>query len=276
VAISTDISELKIREIELRDSKEQAELANRSKSEFLANMSHELRTPLNAVIGFSEMMQRETFGPLGDDQYKQYAKDIFDSGTHLLSLISDILDLSKIEAGELELKEEAVDVAQAVGACRRIIEGRTKEAGLTLATRLSGNLPKLFADERAVKQIVLNLLSNAIKFTPAGGRVTVHAGVDEDGCFVLSVSDTGIGIGPDDIPKVLTPFSQVDGSATRGQEGSGLGLPLVKSLVESHGGTIELESELGDGTIATVRFPAERVLSGPAETEVDDIKAGAA
>jgi signal transduction histidine kinase len=263
-------------EEELRAAKEQADIANRSKSDFLANMSHELRTPLNAVIGFSEVMHQEMLGPLGNDQYRAYAKDIFESGNHLLSLIGDILDLSKIEAGAVELSDVDVDVAQTVGDCRRIVEARAKEAGLTLDTRLSDDLPKLFADERAVKQIVLNLLSNSIKFTPAGGRVAVQAEIDEDGCFVLTVSDTGIGISADDIPTVFTPFSQVDASVSREHDGTGLGLPLVQSLIEMHGGTIELESELGDGTIATIRFPAERVLDDPAKIMGNGIKASAA
>ena len=266
VAISTDVTELKNRETDLSEAKTQAEFANRSKSEFLANMSHELRTPLNAINGFSEIMCDQIFGTLGNPRYIEYAHDIHNSGIHLLNLINDILDLSKIEAGAFELKEEEVEVAQVVAACRRIIEVRAKEAGLTMATRLSGNLPKLWLDERIVKQIVLNLLSNAVKFTPAGGKVTVRAEIEEDGCFVLSVSDTGIGIDADDVPKVFTPFSQVDGSLTREHEGTGLGLPLVKSLVEAHGGTVELESELGNGTIITIRFPAERVLEIPAKT----------
>ncbi len=276
VAISTDVTELKNRETDLSEAKTQAEFANRSKSEFLANMSHELRTPLNAINGFSEMMSKQMYGPLGAPQYIEYAHDIHNSGTHLLSLINDILDLSKIEAGAFELKEEEVDLAQVFAACRRIIEVRAKEAGLTLDTRLSGKLPKLWSDERAVKQIILNLLSNAVKFTPAGGKVTVRAEIEESGCFVLSVSDTGIGIDADDIPKVFKPFSQVDGSLSRKHDGTGLGLPLVKSLVEVHGGTIELESELGNGTIITIRFPAERVLDGDAETAVDNVEAGVA
>ncbi len=263
-------------EAELRVAKEQAEFASRSKSEFLANMSHELRTPLNAIIGFSEMMRLETFGPVGGAQYREYVRDIHESGTHLLSLINDILDLSKIEAGEFELKEEAVDVARAVSACRRSIKVRAKEGGLTLTTRLSGELPRLRSNERAVKQIILNLLSNAVKFTPAGGKVTVHAEIEEEGCFALSVSDTGIGIGADDIPKLFTPFSQVDSSVTRKHEGTGLGLSLVKSLVEMHGGTIKLESELGNGTIATVRFPAERVFDDLAKTKGDGVRIAAA
>ncbi len=263
--INTDITKQKETERFLRTAMEVAEYANRSKSEFLANMSHELRTPLNAIIGFSEMMCLETFGPVGGAQYREYVRDIYDSGTHLLSLINDILDLSKVEAGKLELYEEPVDIAKAVISCLRIVKERAKENGIQLANRLGGDLPRLFADERAVKQIVLNLLSNAIKFTPVGGKGTVHAEIDEDGCFAISVTDTGIGIDADDIPKMFTPFSQVDDSLTRKQEGTGLGLPLVKSLVEKHGGTIELESELGRGTTATIRFPAGRTNKSAVE-----------
>lgn len=265
IGSARDVTERKRSEATLRETLLQAEAANRSKSEFLANMSHELRTPLNAIIGFSQVLQDELKGPLGDPSYRQYVRDIHESGTLLLSLIQDILDLSKIEAGKLELRETKQSVPAIVGACRRIIEDRAKEAGLVLETRLNGGLPCLQVDERALKQIILNLLSNAVKFTPEGGCIAVDARVENDGCFAISISDTGIGIAAENIPKALSAFSQVENYLTREQPGTGLGLPLVKSLVEAHAGTLGLESELGRGTTATVRFPAERVIaSSPA------------
>ncbi len=243
----------------MRAAKEHAEYASRSKSEFLANMSHELRTPLNAIIGFSELMARETFGSLGNDKYRDYARDINESGAHLLSLINDILDLAKIEARKLKLDEKPVDLGAAVSSCLRLVKERAKEHKVRLVNRVDPGLASLRADERAVKQIVLNLLSNAVKFTPEGGRITVEAGIDGD-ALRLAVRDTGIGIAADDIPKIMEPFRQVDGSLARTYEGTGLGLPLVKSLVELHGGTLTLESEVGVGTVATARFPASRIV----------------
>jgi PAS domain S-box-containing protein len=260
-----DITDEKLVEERLRAAREEAELASRAKSEFLANMSHELRTPLNAVLGFSEVMLQETFGKLGSKTYVEYANAIHESGAHLLSLINDILDLSKIEAGKFELDERPVGIEEIVVACVRLIHERAEAAGLTIDQNLDRALPLVRADERVVKQVLLNLLSNAVKFTPDGGRVTISAGLDDHGRLRISVTDTGIGIAKADIPRVLTPFEQVAGSLTRTHQGSGLGLPLVKSMIELHGGEIEIESSPGKGTTVTAIFPADRVMRGPSK-----------
>ncbi len=260
LCVFNDITELKRREEELRQARDAAELANRAKSEFLANMSHELRTPLNAIIGFSEVLTNQMFGPLGSERYVEYAKDVRDSGQHLLEIINDILDVSKAEAGKLELHEQPVDVAAAIRASLRLVKERARNQQLTLRATVPDNLSRLLADERMIKQILLNLLSNAIKFTLEGGSVEVSAAFAEDGGLELVVTDTGIGIAEEDIDKAMEPFRQVDSSLTRPHEGTGLGLPLVKSLAVLHGATLELESELGVGTRAVVRFGPERVL----------------
>ena len=240
---------------------QEARAANEAKSEFLANMSHELRTPLNAIIGFSEIVSGELCGPIGA-RYVEYARDIHTSGIHLLSIISDILDLSKIEAGRRELSENMVDLYDAAESSLLLVRGRAESGHVRLVNRLAPGGPRILADERAVKQILLNLLSNAVKFTPEGGRVAVTAEVRSDGSLAVSVDDTGVGIAPENIPRALAPFSQVDRSSSRTHEGTGLGLPLVKSLIELHGGTLELESEEGKGTLATIVFPTDRVRSG--------------
>jgi len=253
-----DVSELRRREDALLRAKEVAEFANRTKSEFLASMSHELRTPLNAIIGFSEIMDDEMLGPMGNAQYKGYATDITDSARHLLELINDILDAAKIEAGEMSLAEETIDPRALVESVRRLIAPRAERAELQLELQVAGNLPALRADKTKIKQILINLLSNAVKFTPDGGRVSLGVETAEDGGLLFRVEDSGIGIAPADMDRAMTAFGQVDSRLSRKYEGTGLGLPLVKSLTELHGGDFELTSQPEVGTTATVRLPASR------------------
>ncbi len=251
----SQLGELAARLAEARDV---ADAANRTKSEFLANMSHELRTPLNAVMGFSEVIQNEMFGPVGVPQYVDYAADIYTSGAHLLEIINDILDLSKVEAGKLELAEERIDLRGIAEAVFQLVKGRADEGGVKLMHDIAPDLPRLHADKRKLKQMLLNLLSNAIKFTHQGGAVDLIARLGEDGGLVLLVRDTGIGIAADQFDHVLAPFGQVDSALAREHQGTGLGLPLVKALVELHGGRMVLESEPDTGTNISLCFPPER------------------
>lgn len=267
VVVLRDVTTQIAAEEELIRSKEEAELANRAKTEFLANISHELRTPLNAIIGFSDLMQREMLGPLGNEQYSSYIRDIHQSGSHLHDVINDILDLSKIEAGQMELQETMVDVKRTIERCIRVVATRADDHGLTLSTDLPDTLPSIFADERKLKQILINLISNAVKFTTKGGSITIDAASGSDEGVTIRVIDTGIGIAAENLPKVFRPFEQVDNSLSRAHEGTGLGLPLTKSLVELHGGSIEIESELGVGTIVSVRLPANRRGAKPVAAE---------
>ena len=251
---------------DLSIARDESEQASHAKSDFLAHMSHELRTPLNAVIGFSEIIKSETFGPVGSAQYRDYAGDIHESGLHLLDLINDILDLSKVESGMEELNEEDVDIADAVRAILILVRGRAEGGDVELVTDIADALPMIRADKRKLKQILLNLASNAIKFTERGGAITVRTWCEEDGGHVLQVVDTGVGMAPEDVPKALAQFGQVGGLDGRPHEGTGLGLPLAKALVEFHGGRFELESALGVGTTVTLRFPRERTCRATGTT----------
>jgi signal transduction histidine kinase len=246
----------------LRAAWREAEAASRAKSEFLANMSHELRTPLNAIIGFSEVLKAEMLGPLGTDRYRFYAQDIFDSGHHLLEVISDILDISKVEAGEFELHAEATDIGDIIDQSLRLVRERAEAAGIALEVELEPGLPQLRLDRRLIKQSLINLLSNAIKFSPDPGRVTVRAERAADGAVLVSVSDAGIGIADQDIPSVLQPFSQLESAFSRSHQGTGLGLPLAKSFIEAHGGTLEIRSALGEGTAVSLRLPPQGAIEG--------------
>ena len=244
-----------------------AEAASRSKSEFLATMSHELRTPLNAIIGFSQVMMAETLGPVGTPQYRTYAKDIFDSGTHLLEIINDILDLSKAEAGKLDLDEDWTDLADVVQATFRLVGPRAERAGVRLAMSAPPDLPSIWADERKMKQVLLNLVSNAVKFTLEGGRIELSLTFDALSGYTVVVEDTGIGIASADLQRILEPFVQAENSLTRRHQGSGLGLPLAVKMTELHGGRLIIASELGRGTQVRLTLPPHRAaveLTGPA------------
>ncbi|HEX9463508.1 MAG TPA: ATP-binding protein [Alphaproteobacteria bacterium] len=245
---------LRRREQELTASRNEANLANRAKSEFLANMSHELRTPLNAIIGFSEFMASGALGPTGSPKYLEYARDIGSSGKHLLDMISEILDMSKIEAGQFDVVPEAVALEPVAEFCLRLVAGRAEAEQITLTNLVEKGLPKVHADERALKQILLNLLSNAVKFTRPGGRVTVSAAPDRQ-MMKLVVADTGVGIAPEDIQRIGEPFRQLGGALNKPHEGTGLGLAITKRLVALHGGSLFIESEPGKGTAVMVKLP---------------------
>jgi PAS domain S-box-containing protein len=254
VSVSRDVTARKQQEIETKAAQERAEAANQAKSRFLANMSHELRTPLNAVIGFTDLMRQGMFGPLGSERYVEYATLIYDSGQLLLDLISDLLDMAKIEAGKLELNFERVDLTGTIEDCVRLLADRADGCGLEVVVDTPANPISLTADRRAVKQVLLNLLTNAVKFTPSGGRIDVAARVEEDRA-VISVRDTGIGIAAHELPRLGQPFEQVATDPMHAKSGTGLGLALVRALVEKHGGRMHIESEEGIGTEVRVDFP---------------------
>ena len=241
-----------------QSAKDAADQTSYAKSEHLSNLSHELRTPLNAIIGFSDAMRNEIMGALPNDQYRQYAQDIHDSARHLLEMVNGVLDLSRIEAGKMELDEEQADVREVIEECRRMLRDQADKAGLAMTVETEEDLPHLVVDRVKLKQILLNLLSNAFKFTMPGGQVAVIGRLTGTGSLEIEVRDTGVGIDSDDIPKVLARFGQAE--AGRGRQGSGLGLTITKSLVELHGGVLKIVSGEGVGTRALVQFPKERVI----------------
>jgi signal transduction histidine kinase len=240
---------------------DEAAAANRAKSSFLAAMSHELRTPLNAVIGFSEMLTLESLGPIGNPRYLGYAHDIHNSGLHLLALINDVLDISRIDAGEGRIDDEDLDLAVVIGESLRMVANQAERAGVTLYSEMAPRAIHIRADKRRLKQALINLLANAVKFTPSGGRVGVHVFAARTGGIAIAVKDTGIGIAPEDIPRALERFGQVDSRLARKYDGVGLGLPLTKQLIELHGGALTLESEVGVGTTVTLTLPAARIVA---------------
>jgi signal transduction histidine kinase len=257
VSVYSDITEIKASERKLIQARSEAEMANRAKSEFLANMSHELRTPLNAIIGFSEIIARELFGPMGNEKYLEYMKDVHKSSLHLLSIINDVLDMSKIEAGKLELSKEALKIQDVIVEITHMMRERAQNRRIELVTQLPDATVEIWADERAMKQVFLNLLSNAIKFSNEGDEVCIRIVTDHPDYAIVEFEDHGIGMNEEEQQRALQPFGQAKPSTTRNYGGTGLGLPITKGLVDAHGGKLEIKSRTGCGTVARVILPME-------------------
>jgi two-component system cell cycle sensor histidine kinase PleC len=257
--ICQDVTEQRRMQVTLREARDAAQAADRAKSTFLACMSHELRTPLNAIIGFSDLLQTEMFGPLGSEQYLEYAADINRSGHHLLELVNDLLDMARVEAGMVELQEEAIDVAMLIREAVNLARGSVPGTTHKFDVRLPEATPLLMADRRRIKQVLINLIGNAVKFTPSGGGIRITVGEGERH-MSITITDTGIGIPPEKIGDLGRPFSQIESTASRRYQGSGMGLFITKALVRRHGGDLEIESRLGEGTTVIIRLPSNRLV----------------
>jgi len=261
VTLYSDVTEQKVAQQKITRGLEEAELANRAKSDFLANMSHELRTPLNAIIGFSEVIANEMLGPVSDKKYLEYIRDIYSSGMHLLAIVNDVLDMSKIEAGKYELSNDAVDIRQVISESVRMVGERARNRNIDLVVQEPAKDFVIFGDERAIKQIALNLLSNAVKFSPEGGRIDIRAAFDNARGFQLEIEDHGIGMTDAELERALQPFGQVKAVLTREHSGTGLGLPITKGLVEALGGELTIKSQPGEGTLVRVILPQPGMAS---------------
>ena len=259
VSVYSDITDLKASERKLIQARSQAEMANRAKSEFLANMNHELRTPLNAIIGFSEIIAHELFGPMGNEKYLDYMQDIHKSSLHLLAIINDVLDMSKIEAGKLELSKEPLNLRNVIGEVIRMMRERAQSRSIELVPKYLEEEVEIWADELAMKQIFLNLVSNAIKFSKVGGKVCIRIVADRPDLAIVEFEDHGIGMNEEEQERALLPFGQAKPSTTANYGGTGLGLPITKGLIEAHGGKLAIESRTGHGTIVRVSLPTERM-----------------
>jgi len=260
----------KQRSKELERAKAAAESANRAKTMFLANMSHELRTPLNAIIGFTDFIRSETLGPIHPSQYADYINDVNESGKHLLNVINAILDMSKVEANRIELREDYVDPSELAASAARMMRETASRRGVAIRLESENAPPELYADGQLVRQILLNLLSNALKFSGDADEIRLEVGCSEEGGCVLSVVDYGVGIADDDLERVLEPFTQADSSHSRTAEGTGLGLPLCSALAKAHGGRLEIASEVGKGTRVDIHFPPGRTIRNPSKTSLQD------
>jgi len=257
ISIYSDVTEIKASERRLIEARSQAEAANRAKGDFLANMSHELRTPLNAIIGFSEVISNELFGPINNEKYLEYIRDIHTSSLHLLSIINDVLDMSKIEARKVELSKEVVQIQSVIGEVMRMVHERARSRDIELTALLPDEDVEIWADERSMKQIFLNLLSNAIKFSKDGGQIYVRIVADQPDVAVFEIEDHGIGMSEEEQERALQPFGQAKPATTRNYGGTGLGLPITKGLVEAHGGTLTIDSRAGDGTSVRIVLPRQ-------------------